>query len=474
MKRLTPLMLVLIGVMLVTAACQAAQTATVAPTDAAAGEVVLTITGTETKTYTMDQLKQLPAVEGQAGIMSSTGKITPPTLFKGVALADLAALVGGADSAMGIELGAVDGYSMTFSYDQVNQGDFITYDPATGDEITNAGKLTAILAYEIDGKPLDKTQDGNLRLVVISEKNNQVVDGHWSVKFVNSLTIKPLAADWTIDLEGAIADTVDRGSFESCSGDTCHGSTWTDNKAQEWSGTPLYLFAGRVDDENKHSTGAYNAALAKAGYTIELVAADGYSVTLDSTKIDGRKDILLAYQVNGNNLSEKDFPLRLVGADLEGGEMIGGVVKIILHLDGAAAAAQPTVESTVEATAVTLTGDEALVLTGCVDTVQKWTLDDLKALDVVNLTVTHPKKGEQQVEGVRLNALLDLAGVKSGAAKLVITAVDGYSTTVDLAAVRACPDCLVAFNESGSLKTVMPGMDSGFWVKDVVSLEVKD
>ena len=476
MKKWVPLSLILSGILLLASACQATQTPTATPintpTTSPTGEVVLTLIGSETKTLTMDQIKALPAVEGQAGIISSTGKITPPTLFKGVPLAILAAQVGGADSTMGIEIGAEDGYSMTFSYDQVNQGDFTTYDPATGDEVTNAGKLTPILAYEMDGKPLDQKQDGNLRLVIISEKNNQVVDGHWSVKFINTLTVKPLAADWTLNLEGAIADSVDRGSFESCSSGSCHGSSWTDGKAQEWSGTPLYLIAGRVDDENKHSTGAYNATLAKAGYTIELQAADGYSVMLDSTKIDGRKDILLAYQVNNNNLTEKDFPLRLVGTDLTGKESIGGVVKIILHLPSTAAA-EPTSTPTVAVTKAVSSGEVALTLTGLVNAEQKWTLADLQAMQIIQETVTHPKKGEQQVEGVSLNALLDLAGVKPAAKSLVITASDGYNVTVDIAKVRACPKSLVAFAEDGTLKTVMPDMESSAWVKAVTLLEVK-
>ena len=87
---------------------------------------------------TMDQLKALPATEGQGGIKSSTGQITIPELFKGVALKDLVGYLNVAfDPSMGVTVTAEDGYSMTFSYDQVMNGAFIAYDPATGNEMTH-------------------------------------------------------------------------------------------------------------------------------------------------------------------------------------------------------------------------------------------------------------------------------------------------------------------------------------------------
>ena len=50
---------------------------------------------------------------------------------------------------------------------------------------------------------------------------------------------------------------------------------------------------------------------------------------------------------------------------------------------------------------------------------------------------------------------------------------DGYASEVSLAEVRACADCLIAFADDGTLSMVMPGLDSGFWVKQVNFLEVK-
>ena len=219
------------------------------------------------RTGTGDAWRALPAVEGQAGIKSSTGKITPPVLFKGVSLLTLIDQVGGLGADMGVEIEAEDGYIMTFSGDQLANGAFIAYDPATGDELKSVDPLTVIVAYEMDGQPLDEQRDGKLRLAIISEKNNQVTDGHWSIKWVRRVTLKSMAEDWVLELQGAIDDPVDRGSYESCSASGCHGSTWTDTKAQEWSGTPLWIIVGRVDDEFKHGSDVqpYNRELAEAG-----------------------------------------------------------------------------------------------------------------------------------------------------------------------------------------------------------------
>ena len=110
---------------------------------------VLEIVGMdETISLTLDELMALPATEGYAGIKSSTGKITPPIPMKGVALKDLAELMGGMDETTGFNVVAEDGYSITFSFDQIQNGSFIAYDPATGDELKNPVELTAILAYE--------------------------------------------------------------------------------------------------------------------------------------------------------------------------------------------------------------------------------------------------------------------------------------------------------------------------------------
>ena len=92
----------------------------------------------------------------------------------------------------------------------------------------------------------------------------------------------------------------------------------------------------------------------------------------------------------------------------------------------------------------------------------------------VVITAEHSKKGQQEYEGLRLNAVLDRASVQERANKLVVTAADGYAAEVFLAEVRDCADCLLGFtNTPGKLELVMPDLPSNAWVKDVVQIEVK-
>jgi DMSO/TMAO reductase YedYZ molybdopterin-dependent catalytic subunit len=448
---------------------------------AAESPVVLELVGPGgTQSLTLDDLKALPAVEGWGGLKSSTGEIFLPAQLKGVTLEELVALAGGLSPEAGVSIVARDGYAMTFSYDQIVNGDFITYDPVTGDEITIADPLTAALAYERDGQPLPADSEGPLRVVVLTPKNNQVVDGHWSIKWVNQIVLKSLGQTWTFHAEGAVAEEVDRGTFESCTAPGCHRATWTDERAREWSGVPLWLLLGYVDDEVKHGDDAYLEALAEAGYPVDVVAADGYTMTFDSTRLHHNDNILVADKMNGNPLEDKDFPLRLVGSDLQGNEMVGQIAQILLHLPtGGEAQAEPTPEPTETPTAeppapeAPPAGGVALAISGAVDAEQSLSLEALHGLDVVEVTAEHPKKGEQIYTGVRLNDLLDLAGVTAEATSVLFTASDGYQVEIDLAEVQACADCLLAFGEDDTLSLVMPGMESSFWVKDVVEIEVK-
>ncbi|MBN1149024.1 MAG: molybdopterin-dependent oxidoreductase [Anaerolineales bacterium] len=448
------------------------------PPTATPAPIVLEISSPEgSLSLTMEDLRALPAQEGQAGLKSSTGRIYPPQQYKGVALSDLADLVGGLSADLGVSVVAKDGYAMTLSTEQITQGNFIVYDPATGDEKTIDEPLTVIVAYEREGQPIREDEEGPLRLVVISPKNNQVVDGHWSVKWTSRIELKPMGAEWNLALSGVIDDVVDRNSFQSCAAPGCHQAAWSDDQAQQWVGVPLWLLAGRVDDEIKHDGPAFYQALADAGYNIELVAADGYSVVLESDNVSRNDKWLLAYQVNENPLPDKYFPLRLVGEGLDKGQMVGQVAQINLLIDEAvvaqlATAAAPEPTPTAQPLPPVVGAD--LVVFGAVTQVLALDESDLRAMQVVQVSAEHPKKGLQDYEGVLLSTLLEMAGPKEGASQLALIASDGYSVEIELAQVSACQECLVAFSETpGKFNLVMPGLESSFWVKEIVQIEIR-
>lgn len=446
--------------------------------------VVLTLDGPDgIQTFTMDELKDMPPTSGQAGMKSSTGKITVPAEYTGVLLAELAERVGELGPEMGVNVVANDGYAMTLSYDQVTNGTFITYDPSDGSEKVIDDPLQALVAYAVDGQPLDAKGEGILRMVIISDKNNQVTDGHWSVKWVERIEVRPIGQEWSLSLDGIRDEVIDRNTFQSCGATSCHQSTWTDDEGQLWTGVPLYLLAGRMDDEVTHDGPAFNRELSNAGYQIELVAADGYTVTIDSQAAYYNRNILVANQVNDSPLPDKYFPLRLVGDDTEKGQRAGALTEIRLIIEEAAAmlAAEATPSPTIEPTPVAIASAPSeppegtdLWITGMVVNPLALQDDDLQALKVIQVTAEHPKKGPQDYEGIALSGLLNLAMPKPGATKLVLTAKDGYSTTVDLAAVQICANCLLELSDvPGEYSLVMPGFESSAWVKDLIKIEIQ-
>jgi len=307
--------------------------ATPPPTATAeAPEATLVVkSGDQSVTLTWEEIQAMPAYEGMGGLINSVGNVTPPAQYKGVPLEDLCGLVGGISEANSISVIASDGYAMTFSYDQIAAGNFDTYDPATGENAPFDGKLWAVVAYERNGELLPEEEDGVFRLAILGSPK-MVTDGHWWIKWVETIEVKQALDQWTLHLEGALSEDMDRGTFETGAAPNCHGTSWTDDEGRTWTGIPLWLLVGRVDDENEHEDEAFNDDLAASGYEINVVAGDGYSVTFDSAEIAEDDNILVAYLMDDAPLGEKHWPLRLVGPNLEKSQWVSNIVTIELVL----------------------------------------------------------------------------------------------------------------------------------------------
>jgi DMSO/TMAO reductase YedYZ molybdopterin-dependent catalytic subunit len=351
-------------------------------------------------------------------------------------------------------------------------GAFNTYDPSNGTENKVEGPLTAILAYEREGALLDPVQDGQLRVVVVSPKADNLIDGHWMVKWVNRMELKDTGSNWILHLKGALSEDMDRATFESGSSAHCHLEAWTDEEGNEWTGIPLWYLIGRVDDEVRHESRAFNDDLANAGYTITITAVDGYSIELNSKDAAFNDKWIVALNVNGEPISDKNYPLRLVGEGLTKDQMIGAIDSITLDIEPLPEATEAAATEVPTDDARTMEGD--LVISGNVEFTMPFQYEELKGMNVITINTKHPKKDEMRdYEGVRLNDLLEMAKPKADASKLTFVAGDGYSTSLPLADVLACADCLISFGEDNTLNSVMPGMDSGFWAKDVKQIVIE-
>jgi hypothetical protein len=109
----------------------------------------------------------------------------------------------------------------------------------------------------------------------------------------------------------------------------CHRASWTDGNSQKWSGIPLWLLVGVVDDAHNETAKHYfNDTVADMGYNVTVIAADTYNKMFNSTFVKRNNELILANEMNGTALPEKYFPLKLVGQDLAKSEMVGNVVEI--------------------------------------------------------------------------------------------------------------------------------------------------
>jgi hypothetical protein len=134
--------------------------------------------GTELVLNSTD-IGSLPSYEASGGYrkVNHPEMIVGPNNYTGVTLITLCNLVGGISSNDVLRVNASDGYSMNFTYAQVN-GDFVTYDPATGDEVQHNEPLTTILAYYQDDANLSSDR-GPLRLAIVGSEGFVTDSTYW-------------------------------------------------------------------------------------------------------------------------------------------------------------------------------------------------------------------------------------------------------------------------------------------------------
>ena len=286
------------------------------------------INGTQAKTLSMSDIKKLTPISGSTGDITSSGTIQGPNEYKGVALTDILKSVGGITENNAIRISAKDGYSMTFSYNQVvNGSEFPTYDSTTGKEVTPAGTITLFLAYEKDGQPIDDTV-GPLRIGIMAP--GQVTDGHWWIKWAQKIEVISVQQPWTLSLQGAITEDMDQSTFESGAAPGCHGTNWTDANGNVWTGIPLWYLVEYVDDSETMDTLADAKAVWDKGFEVHIANSNGDIVMYTSQEIKQNDKIIVAYQLDGKPLSNKQWPLALVGSGVDSQHQISMITKIKL------------------------------------------------------------------------------------------------------------------------------------------------
>jgi DMSO/TMAO reductase YedYZ molybdopterin-dependent catalytic subunit len=263
---------------------------------------------------------------------------------------------GGASPGDEIEIKASDGFSKMFDYD-----DAYNPEPEQGKMIITW--YTDGTADGMSGSVTDGSYSTGMRLLFFAETLNpdgKHVFGNWdmhetlaesrwhyyydgtlwpsssglSVKWVSDIIIysseePPVPETWTLTLTGADTYVMNQTEFEDGADPSCHGVTWVDG-TDTWSGIPLWRLVGWVDDDVQHGEGAFNDGLASAGYDVTIIASDGYSKTFASADVARNDNMIIANKLNGEELPENRYPLRLVGPDLSGGQKVGMITEIQL------------------------------------------------------------------------------------------------------------------------------------------------
>jgi len=145
-------------------------------TPTGANGVVLTVTyGSVVQTLTINQVEALTPMQDMGGQKSANGTVA---IYQGAKLTDV---IKGTGSFPGVEPGGLvagqsvtvtgaGGKSVTFTYDQITNGGFTTYD-ASGNVTTPAASLASTpvigIAYMVSGNMLSNGSPGPLELGIL-------------------------------------------------------------------------------------------------------------------------------------------------------------------------------------------------------------------------------------------------------------------------------------------------------------------
>jgi len=274
-------------------------------------------------------------------------------VVRGTALRDLCNLDGGMQEGDELRMTATDGYVVELMYENI-----YAHNPAQG---------SAILAWWTEKQGYTPSYSGGPALFFLADDRtfgNQDMkectdEGYWrfywcqgteypsaaglAIRNVDVLEIYPRQfPEWEIVLEGPLSSTISRKEFEqglSC-GERAHGHvvSYTDTNGHVWTGMPLYMLAGWVDDDCQHDENlvdnkAYNLTRARENaYTLVVEGEAGGSAALSARELIKSHGYILANAVDGTTFTpgDENWPLTLVGNNVSLDNRVHGVRNITL------------------------------------------------------------------------------------------------------------------------------------------------
>jgi len=275
---------------------------------ASADETVLTMTvNEETTEFTRSDLEASPWYTGGRGSFTTSAGTTYTNNYGGVRLADFLRSFIKLEADSMVTFVAADGYEMSYN----------------GEQILDESDGLWILAFRMDGEylPLDP---GYFRTVKIGKFPGEIpnIEGHSSVRMIAGIRIGGESyRDFTLEMKGRKDFVLDRQTLQS--GVSCHGRSviYYSKKTDEnisYTGIPLWRLLAFSDDpdyaphKQDPSVISYSEEALSEGYLVVISAADGFSISLDSSQVNRNDDVIIAMYRNGEELSDREFPLIIV------------------------------------------------------------------------------------------------------------------------------------------------------------------
>ncbi len=268
----------------------------------------LTISGAGTELLlSAGELKLTPYyIEERGGFTTSAGTYYE-SLYGGVRLYDLLASFGELSDEGTVTVIATDGYEMSYSVA----------------DLKDSSEGVWIVAFEENGEPM-QLDPGYFRTVKVGDPVPNI-DGHSSAKMVDRIefSAEPLR-EFSLLINGRMQSEIDRSTMQSGINCTAHNTdveyfNRKSGEVEHYTGIPLFLLLAYADDpdfaphrQTDHNILSYDAEAAREGYRVQLTAVDGYSITLDSRELDGNLDVIIAMYQDDMELSDDDWPLKLV------------------------------------------------------------------------------------------------------------------------------------------------------------------
>jgi DMSO/TMAO reductase YedYZ molybdopterin-dependent catalytic subunit len=425
--------------------------------------LTLTVVGAGGEQVVLDEnnITDLTSITSRGGYKTSGGLVALVGNFTGVPINTLLDLVGGMTSDSTLTVTAADGYSMVFSYDQVNGNGYNTYDPSTGSESPSTETLTLMVNYVCKGETLPEDK-GPLRMAIVGP-SGFLTEGHFWVKFVSKIEVTPNVKDWTVTVSATTDLYMDRAAFAA---DYNHFSiSWADESGDVWVGTALWRWVSW----SNYNGGVSNQSL-DAGYKVEIISGDGYSAIIDDSRVKMNDNIIVASTINGEILPDPYWPLTLVGDEVSSSETVKNIVQMTILLDEEATT--PTDEWDVVISGTNSVNMSQSVLGTQASTVSaSWTDDDSDEWTGTPLY--------NIVDWGTANGVVSSEALANGYVVKVI-AGDGYAVVLDSASIAGNSDIFVADKINGEaltgssypLKLTGPDLSKKQAVKGVAQIQI--